>query len=999
MKLLKYLFFVLLIGLSVIQEAYTQPSTTFTYPANPSTCIGVKVVFDWEYTGPSVVKDSGYTIQIARDMNFTDIVVNVSKLTSSTFSLEYGLAYETTYYWRTITLFDPSGSETSESATFSTGDAPPRMVEPLDISNCIALSNIYFKWENLFADDNEIDIATSSTFGTTSLPGYPMSIAGYEHTFSGGPLDKNTKYYWRVRSQLLSKCGWTEWKDTMSFRTVSDPPVLAGPADASTCILQAGDFWWDEHPGVKYYNVQFSTDALFGTSDIVYQRDNLTSNTFTVPEGELDPYTTYYWRVRVIYDDACVTNWSNVWYFKTRQSKPTILYPAANEGGIALKPVFTWETDTFPDPKPTYQMQVSKNPTFTDLVYNVSGITSTAYSCSFTLDATEFEYNKYYYVRVKALFGAPDNCESEWSTANRFKTNYPMTVQTDPADALTCIDLKYTFKWAAATGATTYRIQIAKDAQMSDLEVNTNNINGLSRNITLKNGFTKYYWRVRAEDATTFGIWSPVFSFTTNSPIPKEVYPKDNSVNLPLSFGISWENVHAEAIYDLKVSKKSDMSNPIVNVTGHTSNTYTVTLPDYYETYYWQVRATAKGCATDWSGILDFSTGLPKPVLLTPKNNSEKQSLVPIFSWVKTPGTGNKYIIEIATDNLFSNIIYSRKDIPSNSTSIDITLDTMKGYYWHVKATNTEGESPWSDYFKFITGIESAKKPVLIEPANNAKDVPVTVTLKWKKSDFAKKYLVQVAKDVDFSDIEFNYGDNDNIADTSLEITGLLNNTSYYWRVASSNDNSTSAWSDPWLFVTQNTAPENAPLMLAPLDGTIDVVPPVKFMWDPVVNTTKYRLQVTTNSATFTEGDLVLDVVIDAPKTEYSYTNPDPGATYYWRLRAENNSGPGPWTDTWSFTTMPTSVDEEAMNVYGIQVFPNPVSDFANFSFTLPRDSRISIEIFDLLGQKVGTVAEQNVSEGFHTFQFYTTSLTEGVYLYSIGIGKSKYLGRITVSR
>ncbi len=999
MKLLKYFSFIFLFGVFIQQNVISQPFTTFVNPANPSTCIGVKIDFDWEYTGPNTVKDSGYTLQIAKDLNFTQLVVNVSKIHSSTFSLDYGLDYETTYYWRTITEFDPSGSETSGSATFSTGDAPPRMVEPLDLANCVGLNNIYFKWENLFADDNEIDIATSSTFGTTSLPGYPMSVSGYEHTFAGGPLDKNTKYYWRVRSQLLAKCGWTDWKDTMSFRTVSDPPVLEGPADASSCVVQTADVWWAAHPGVKYYHVQFSNDAAFGTGDIVYQRDNLTSNTFTVPDGELEPYTTYYWRARVIYDDACVTNWSSAWYFKTKQSKPVFVYPASSEGGIPLKPVFTWKTDTFPDPKPTYTLQVSKNALFTDLVYDVSGITSTGYSCSFTLDATEFEYNKYYYTRVKAQFGAPDNCETEWSDVNRFKTVYPMAVPTDPTDKQTCIDLKYTFRWGAVIGANTYRLQVAKDAQMADLEYNTNNISGASRSVTLKNGFQKYYWRVRAEDATTFGTWSPVFEFTTNSPVPKEIYPKNNAVNLPLSFGIYWENVHNDAVYDLQVSKKSDMSDPIIDIKDHNSNTFTVTLPDYYETYFWKVRATANDCSTDWSSTLNFSTGLPKPVLLTPKNNSEKQPLVPIFSWIKTLGTGNKYTIEIATDNLFNDVIYSRKDIPSNSTSIDITLDTMKGYYWHVKAVNVDGESPWSDYFKFITGIESAKVPVLLDPANNTKDVPVTITLKWKKSDNANRYLLQVAKDVDFSEIEFNYSDADNLTDTTLEITGLEYNQSYYWRVASANDNSTSKWSDAWMFVTQNTPPENAPIQLAPLDGSVDVVPPVKFIWDPVVNTTKYHLQITTNSTTFTDDDLVLDEVIAAPATEFSFGATEPNTTYYWRLRAENNSGAGPWGETWSFTMTATSVEDEFVSKYGLSVSPNPAKDVAGFNFVLPEEAKVTIELYDLLGQKIGTITDSNVSGGFHSYSYNTSGLAEGVYIYIVGIADGKYLGRIAVSR
>jgi hypothetical protein len=1000
MNLIKSIILMLAFVLLISNTAYCNGSNlNLINPINPSSCLSVKIDFDWDYTGSNIVKDSGYTLQIARDVSFSDIVVDVNKITSSSFSLEYGLDYKTTYYWRITAEFDPSGSETSSSSTFTTGDNPPRMVTPLDLTNCMDFNNIYFKWENLFADDNQIDIATSNTFGASSLAGYPMSVAGYEHTFNTGPLDPNTKYFWRVRAQLNASCGWTEWKDTFSFRTTSGKPMLAGPADASVCISQTGDFWWDEHPGAKYYHIQFSTDPLFATTDIVYQRNNLTSNTFSVPDGELDGYTTYFWRVRVIFDDVCATDWSDAWYFKTKQSTPNIVYPAVNQGGVLLTPVFYWETETYPDPKPTYQMQVSKNVNFTDLVYDVSGITSTENSCTYTLDDTEFEYNKYYYLRVRAQFGAPDNCLTAWSTTTRFKTVYPQAGLLDPMHEKKCIDLKYTFNWDAVAGAKTYRVQIAKDPIMSDLEINLNNVSGLTRSITLKSAFTKYYWRVRAEDATTYGIWSPVFEFTTNSDVPKEVYPKNNAVSLPLSFDIYWTSVHPDALYDLKVSKKSDMSNPLVDVSNYNSNTFTVTLPEYYETYYWQVRSAANSCISKWSSSYNFSTGLPKTTLLLPKNNSEKQPLVPRFSWVKTPGTGNKYEIQVAEDNLFTKIVFSRKELLSNSTSIDITLDPLKGYYWRIKATNKDGESPWSDFFKFITGIESAKTPVLLEPADNSSNIPVTTTLKWNSSENALRYLIQVAKDVDFSNIAYNYEDQDNLTDTTLEITGLDYNETYYWRAAATNDNSTSGWTDGWLFVTQNTPPENAPIQLAPLDGSSDVVPPVKFIWDPVVNTTKYQLQITTNSATFTDEDMVIDATINAPVTEYIFPGTVPNTTYYWRLRAQNNSGSGPWTETWSFTTTVSGINDTENNIYNVSVVPNPTVDKVFFNFNLPTESKVEIEFFDMVGRNISTVVSSNVSGGLHSYLWDTSVLNPGVYIYSIRISSSKLMGKIIVNK
>ncbi len=975
-----------------------QPNTTFVNPPNPGTCITVQVAFDWDYTGPNTVADSGYTLQVARDMAFTDLVIDIDGLVSSSFTLDYGLTFETTYYWRTITEFTPSGTETSETATFTTGDAPPRYVSPADISYCMDLNNIDFKWENIHADDYQIDIATSNTFGASSLPGYPVNTAAYTHTFATGPLDKNTVYYWRVRANLLAKCGWTEWKDTFSFRTTSDAPTLAGPADASTCVYVDADFWWDQHPGAKSYNLEFATDPAFGSEDMVYSKLNQTSNTFTMPAGELEGYTTYYWRVRAIYTEQCVTDWSSTWYFKTGQTAPILLNPTSNQGGIELQPVFYWETDTFPAPDPTFDMQVSANVNFSSMIYNETGIPATGYSTSFTLDDTQFEYNKYYFVRVRAVYGAPDNCTTDWSEINRFKTVYPVTQLQSPMSSTECIDLKYDFKWHPVTGATKYRLQISENPDMSAPEINLSNIGALTRNVTLKKPFTHYYWRVRAEDATTTGLWSEKWDFTTNASVPTAVYPKDDSVNLPIETPIVWTSIYDEALYDIQVSKNSDMSSPFVDQKGYNSTTFSVTLPDYYQTYYWKVRGYAETCTTAWSPVYSFSTGLPKPTLISPRNNSTRQPLVPVFSWSKVPGTGVKYEIMVSDDNLFNNVVYSRKQIPSTSTSIDIELAPEKGYYWKIKASNEVGESPWSNYFKFTTGIAGPAQPLLAEPLNQATEVPVTPTLKWHPAVGATQYLLQVAKDVDFSVIVEDMDETANIADTVYEITSLEYYTTYYWRVAAMNDGGTSKWSDSRLFITVNNPPDMAPTMNSPLDGTIDVLPPVAFTWDPVENSTKYQLQITQNSTTFTDEDNIVDEIINAPTTNYSWPDVEYNTTYYWRVRALNNAGPGPWAPAWSFTTSVNSVDEQE-SVYNLTIMPNPASDKACFGFYLPLPAKVTVRVFDILGREIGTVVDGNLQEGSHNYVWDCSQLRPGVCYCRITLGNYTSLRQMVITR
>ena len=86
------------------------------------------------------------------------------------------------------------------------------------------------------------------------------------------------------------------------------------------------------------------------------------------------------------------------------------------------------------------------------------------------------------------------------------------------------------------------------------------------------------------------------------------------------------------------------------------------------------------------------------------------------------------------------------------------------------------------------------------QPANNSKNQPKSVTVKWNASAGAATYQIQVSEKDDFST---TVEDNATLTTTAFTSTALKNNTTYYWHVRAANDGGNGAWSETWNFTTE----------------------------------------------------------------------------------------------------------------------------------------------------------------------------------------------------
>ncbi|MCX6150555.1 MAG: Type 1 glutamine amidotransferase-like domain-containing protein [Ignavibacteriales bacterium] len=67
--------------------------------------------------------------------------------------------------------------------------------------------------------------------------------------------------------------------------------------------------------------------------------------------------------------------------------------------------------------------------------------------------------------------------------------------------------------------------------------------------------------------------------------------------------------------------------------------------------------------------------------------------------------------------------------------------------------------------------------------------------------------------------------------------------------------------------------------------------------------------------------------------------------------------------------------------------FPNPFNNSTKISYTLPTDSKVLIELFNLLGERIYILRNQYDAAGFHTLDFDGKELSSGVYFYKLTAG------------
>jgi len=83
-----------------------------------------------------------------------------------------------------------------------------------------------------------------------------------------------------------------------------------------------------------------------------------------------------------------------------------------------------------------------------------------------------------------------------------------------------------------------------------------------------------------------------------------------------------------------------------------------------------------------------------------------------------------------------------------------------------------------------------------------------------------------------------------------------------------------------------------------------------------------------------------------------------------------------------------------------VKIYPNPLSQFGNITYELPVDSKVSIMLFDAMGKRVNTLAEnQKQQAGQHQLDFNVTNLPTGIYYLKLQSNENDIIKKLMVTK
>ena len=726
-------------------------------------------------------------------------------------------------------------------------------------------------------------------FGTAPAPGSGEFQGNQSGTnYDPGTLAYSTTYFWRIDAK---NCAGTTTGDVWSFTTNAEPPpthpfktTTPNPSNGATEQSIETDVSWSDGGGAVTFDVYFGTTPAPGSGEF---KGNQSGTSYD--PGTLAYSTTYFWRIDA--KNSVGTTTGDVWSFTTEAEPPPhkAINPNPSNGATeqSIETDVSWADGGSAVTFDVY-FGTAPSPGIGEFQGNQSGT---------NFDPGTLAYSTTYYWKIDAKNPGGVTTGDVWSFTTEEE---PPTKATGPSPSNSASEqsIESELSWADGGGSETFDVYFgtAPSPGSGDFQINTSATSFDPGTLAYS---TTYYWRIDAKNSggtTTGDVWS----FTTEEePLPIKSAtpsPPNGAAEQSIETNISWVDGGGAETFDVYFGTAPSPGSGEFkgNQSGTSFDPGTLA---YSTTYFWRIDAkNSVGTTTGdvWSFTTEEEPLDPpeKAISPSPPNSATDQSIDTGLSW--TDGGGAEtYDVYFGTDPTPGSPEFK---INSANTNYDPgTLAYSTTYYWRIDAKNSAGTTT-GDVWSFTTEDEPLEPPVKAvspSPANGTTEQSIEANLSWVDGGGAETFDVYFGTAPSPGSGEFK----GNQSGTSFDPGTLDYDTTYFWRIDSTNSDGTTT-GDVWSFTTEKEPPEPP----SGVNGqTGSGIGQIILSWNSVSGATGYKIYYEENESnppyTPTKDGSPSSGSDVGNKTQVTISSLTPGIVYYCAIKAYNNSGESDYSE------------------------------------------------------------------------------------------------------
>ena len=411
-----------------------------------------------------------------------------------------------------------------------------------------------------------------------------------------------------------------------------------------------------------------------------------------------------------------------------------------------------------------------------------------------------------------------------------------------------------------------------------------------------------------------------------------------------------------------------------INVSPTETTTYTITVNNDGCTASDNVVVTVENPIVN-AGIVYFANGVPIVDETSPKTVSRECTIS-----ISTTNTNCTYSWSTGattqTTNVFSSTTgtytYTLTITENGCTDIDtIVLNRINPISGNCSAT-----SP------FVTNITST-----------------SAKIHWNNVNYATSYMVRYRLTSE-ADIYFHYF-NASSLDSIWDLTGFISDTTYVFQIRTFCDGGYCSIFTPLdTFRTLPACPIPTGLHAYNIDTTIATL-----SWDNVSGAYYYGARWRALGSASWKYSAAIFYPIDTLVIGCYYCDSInkllPNTSYEWQLQTFCDTT-GNYYSMYSvsdtFTTLPAKknynsniIAKNNQNSFSCNLYPNPTNSNSTVDLSIPQDSYIDIELYDIFGSKIANIYKGNSAKGSYKYTINTQGLKPSTYIIRVVANNNIY--------